>query len=106
MSQGENVTVHGGNFTSVGGDYHEHRNTTYVVKEPTTVSNHLKIFKGQPVSSYELHVSLLSHVKILLKPNSRGFSLPQKKNNDSGCPSNQSMYALLIYCDNYVHPIL
>jgi hypothetical protein len=67
MIQGENVTVHGGNFTSVGGDYHEH--TTYVVKEPTTASKCLKIFKGQSVSSYEFHISLPSLVKILLKPN-------------------------------------
>ena len=65
MIQGENVTVHGGNFTNVGGDYHEHRNTTYVVKEPTMVSKYLKIFKGQYVSSYEPYVSLSSHVKIL-----------------------------------------
>jgi hypothetical protein len=69
MIQGENITVHGGNFTSVRGDHHEHRNTTYVIKEPTMHSKYLKIFKGQSVSSYELHVSLSSHVKILLKPN-------------------------------------
>jgi len=45
MIQGENFIVHGGNFTSVRGDYHEHRNTTYVTKEPTMHSKYLKIFK-------------------------------------------------------------
>jgi len=43
--QGKEITINDGQFTSVGGDYHEH---TYVVlKESTKGSKYLKAFQGK-----------------------------------------------------------
>ena len=46
MMQGKKITVHGGSFTNVGGDYHEHKNTTYVIEESATRPKHFKRLQG------------------------------------------------------------
>ena len=45
MIQGKNITINGGKFNNVGGDYHEHN--TYAIKESATRPKYLKRILGQ-----------------------------------------------------------
>lgn len=50
MVQEKNITVHGGTFTHVAGDYHEHKNTTVILNNSEKDLESLDILKGQFLS--------------------------------------------------------
>jgi len=54
MLQGRNITVQGGKFTNVGGDYHDH---TYVIEDSAKGSKYLKLLRDSVARLEDLFFS-------------------------------------------------